>query len=98
MESKILTALVIGPLIIPNLFVVIGSIGCVLGVKIMEIYLNYCRTHDIYIDPSGGIVYGIYGMLLGFFGIYIFLIILFVIFLVIYLLVKIIKLINKYTR
>ncbi len=72
MEGKILMALVIGPLIIPNLFIIIGSIGCVIGVKFMEIYLNYCKNHGIYIDPSGGIIYGIYGMILGFFGIYFF--------------------------
>ncbi|AFX93208.1 hypothetical protein CE11_01182 [Megavirus courdo11] len=86
MEGKILMALVIGPLIIPNLFIIIGSIGCVIGVKFMEIYLNYCKNHGIYIDPSGGIIYGIYGMIFGFFGIYIFLIILFIIIFVIYLL------------
>ncbi|AGF84832.1 hypothetical protein QJ854_gp950 [Moumouvirus goulette] len=98
MENNILTALIIGPLIIPNLFVIIGSIGCVIGVKIMEMYLNYCKSHNIYIDPSAGIIYGIYGMILGFFGIFIFLIVLFVLIIVIYLLVKIIKLIYKYTR
>lgn len=91
MENKILivlAALVVGPLVIPNLIVFIGTIGCLLGVKFMEMYLTYCKNNNIYIDPSGTIVYGIYGMILGFFGIFIFLIILFIIILIIFLLVK----------
>ncbi|QTF48935.1 hypothetical protein qu_40 [Acanthamoeba polyphaga mimivirus] len=61
----------------PNIFIIIGSIGSVIGVKIMEMYTHYCENHGMYVDKtSAGITYGIYGIVLGFFGIYVFLFIL----------------------
>lgn len=61
----------------PNVFIIIGSIGSVIGVKIMEMYPHYCENHGIYIDKTSvGIAYGIYGIILGFIGIYVFLFVL----------------------
>ncbi|AGC02414.1 hypothetical protein H012_gp034 [Acanthamoeba polyphaga moumouvirus] len=75
-------ALVINPIVAPYLFAIIGAIGSVIGVEIMQMYLNYCTSHGIYVDPSGGAAYGIYGMILGFIGIYVFLFVLFIIYLI----------------
>ncbi len=60
-----------------NIFIIIGSIGSVIGVKIMEMYIHYCENYGMYVDKtSAGITYGIYGIILGFIGIYVFLFIL----------------------
>uniref|UniRef100_A0A6G6ADW6 Uncharacterized protein n=1 Tax=Borely moumouvirus TaxID=2712067 RepID=A0A6G6ADW6_9VIRU len=65
-------AILFNPLVGQYLFIFIGAIGSTMGVQIMQMYVDYCVNHNIYIDRSAGIAYGIYGMILGFIGIYIF--------------------------